>query len=178
MSSADAGGSRAPEQLVRSAVERAGREMKRNNERITIEKLVGRAVCDGDAPDCSTYLFTELAREYVDERTEDDPEGLDVDHHAADGREVCLLPHRRRHRHYQQPRWATTHVENIDRMFVSEPYDADDDEVRIDLDGIGGGMASTHDRGENLNISVWFTREQARELGADLIENADAGVGR
>lgn len=178
MSTAETVDGRPPEQLVRSGIERVGRKLKRNGERITTEKLVGRAVCDDDTPDCSTYLFTELAREYVDERTEDDPEGLDIDHRAGEGREVCLTPHRRRHRHYQQPRWATTHVEDIDRMFVSEPYNADDDEVRIDLDGVGGGMASTHDRGENLNISVWFTREQARELGEDLIGNAETGVGR
>jgi len=178
MSTAETVDGRPPEQLVRSAIERVGRELKRNGERITTEKLVGRAICGGDAPDCSNYLFIETAREYVNERTKDDPTGLDIDYRAGEGREVCLAPHRRRHRHYQQPRWATTHVEDIDRMYVSEPYDADDDEVRIDLDGVGDGMASTHDRDVNLNISVGLNREQARELGADLIENADAGVGQ
>lgn len=100
-------------------------------------------------------------------------EGLDVDHLSSQGRDVCRPPKRRRHRHYEQPRWATCHVEDVDRMYVAEPFDEDDDEVRVDLDGVGSGGASTHDTGVNLNLSVWFTREQAKRLGEQLVANAE-----
>jgi hypothetical protein len=149
-----------PEELVRSVIESTGRAMKRNNEQITTEELVGRAICAGKAPHCSKTLFVEIAREYVDKHTEDDPEGLDVDHRADEGREVCLEPHRRRHRHYQQPRWSTAHVRGVDNVFAT----GDKEEIRIDLDGVGSGGASLHDTDENVNLSVWFDHSHASEL--------------
>jgi hypothetical protein len=180
MSTADPAleGDRTPKDVVRSIIEKIGKSMKREGVRITTDRLIGRAICRGKAGNYSESLYLAAAVEYVDERTKDDPEGLDIDHRADEGREACLVPHRRRHRHYQQPRWATAHIEDIDRMYVAEPYDVDDDEVRIDLDGVGSGGASLHDTDENVNISVWFTREQARELGEDLVENAEAGAGQ
>lgn len=177
MSSADPAlvGDRTPRDVVRSIVEKAAQGLKREGKRITTDRLIGRAICLGKEGNYSESLYRDAATTYVDDRVRDEPTGLDVDYRASRGREACRDPSRRRHKHYQQPRWATCHAENVDKMFVCPPYDADDDEVRIDLDAVGGGMASTHDRDDNLNLSVWFTRDQARELGEQLIENASRG---
>lgn len=176
MSTATTAGDRSAKEIVRSDIETVAREMKNNGERITVEKLVGAAICHGEGYKLPGSVYYTAAAEYVEDRVRDDPDGLDVDHRAGLGREVCREPSRRRHKHYQRPRWATCHAENVDHMFVCPPCDGDDDEVRIDLDAVGGGMASTHDRGENLNLAVWLTREQARELGEDLVDNAETGA--
>ena len=60
-------------------------------------------------------------------------------------------------------------------MYAAKPYDADD-EVRIDFDAVGGSIANAHDRGENLNLSMWLTWEQARELDEDLVAKSQEGV--
>jgi hypothetical protein len=120
-------------------------------------------VCGGDE-----LVFSPLA--------DPEKEGLDVDFLSGRGREACRRPNSRRHSDYEQPHWATCHVKKVDKTHVAEPVDEDDNEVRVDLDGLGSGGASTHDDGENLNLSVWLTREQARELGEDLVENADGGA--
>lgn len=149
-----------PEQLVSSVVRRAARSMEREGERITVEKLVGRAIAGGDAPSCSAYLFHAVAEEYVDEHADRDRIGLDVDHRAGEGRSVCRPPQLRQHEDYEQPHWATAHLEDVDNVFAT----GDREEVRIDLDGVGSGGASLHDIDDNVNLSVWFDHDRAREL--------------
>lgn len=159
---------RTPKEAVRRIVESVGRDMKNNDERITADRLVGRAICRAKAGNYSEKLYLDAAVEYVEHRVRKDTKGLDVDRDADKGREVCKPPEARRHGDYQQPHWATAHIDDVDRFGA---VGLDDSDVRIDLDGVGSGMASTHDRGENLNLSIWITPNQADEL-IDELEGA------
>ena len=96
-------------------------------------------------------------------RDESSRPGLDTDHAADAGREACKPPAHRSHGDYERPRWATCHINDVDNLFVAEGTD-NAPKARIDLDGVGAGMASLHDRGENVNLSVWLTDEQLDEL--------------
>jgi hypothetical protein len=105
-------------------------------------------------------------------RTADhEPTGLDVDHRADEGREVCLRPERRKHDDYEQPRWASANVEDVDRVFATATRsgsavdtEADDPQIRIDLDAVGSGGASLHDEGANVTVSVWLSPTRIEEL--------------
>lgn len=95
--------------------------------------------------------------------------GLDTDYSADAGREACKPPRRRKHRDYQRPRWATCHMDDVDKLFVAPGIDGAP-KTRIDLDGVGAGMASLHDRDVNVNLSVWLDTEQVDELIQMLLE--------
>lgn len=99
--------------------------------------------------------------------------GLDVDHRADRGRDVCDPPAAREHDSYRAPRWATAHVEEIDRLFACGLDGGC--EVRIDLDGVGSGGASLHDYGENVNLSVWLDAEAVDRLIRELAEARRGG---
>jgi hypothetical protein len=157
---------RTPKEAVRRIVEKVGRDMKNNDERITADRLVGRAICRAKAGNYSESLYLDAATEYVEHRVRTDTKGLDVDRDADKGRDVCKPPEARRHGDYQKPHWATAHIEDVDRFGAIA--DDIDDRVRIDLDGVGSGGASTHDTGENLNLSIWITPNQAEDLIGDL----------
>lgn len=104
-----------------------------------------------------------------------DSRGLDVDHRADAGREACEPPGLRRHDDYRAPRWATAHVDGVDKLFAAASdtgtLSRGDPRVRIDVDGVGSESASLHDTGENVNLSVWITPEQAHEL-IELLQDA------
>ena len=167
-------GDRTPD-IIRSIVEKSPLSLKREDKRITTDRLIGCAIClrkEGSYLNC---LYRDAAITYIEGSVQDESTSLDIVYHASRGREVCRELSRWRHRHYQQPCWATCHVEDIDRMYAAKPYDADD-EVRIDFDAVGGSIANAHDRGENLNLSMWLTWEQARELDEDLVAKSQEGV--
>jgi hypothetical protein len=120
------------------------------------------------------------------------PTGLDVDHRADEGRDVCLPPERREHTDYEQPRWASAHLADVDRVFATASRsgsnaitDGDDPQIRIDLDAVGSGGASLHENGENVTVSVWLspTRiedlltqiRRAKELGRNEVWRDDWG---
>jgi hypothetical protein len=166
-------GDRTPKDVVRSIVEKVGKSMKNNDERITADRLVGRAICRGKVGNYSESLYLDAALEYVEHRVRTDTKGLDVDHDADKGREVCKPPEVRRHGDYQQPHWATAHIDDVDRLgAIADDIDGG---IRIDLDGVGSGGASTHDTGENLNLSIWITLNQAEDL-IDELEGASREV--
>jgi hypothetical protein len=121
-----------------------------------------------------------------------EPTGLDVDHRADEGREVCLRPERRKHDDYEQPRWASANLKGVDRVFATATRtgigaitDGDDPQIRIDFDAVGSGGASLHETGENVTVSVWIspTRiedlltqiRRAKELGRNEVWRDDWG---
>jgi len=104
------------------------------------------------------------------------PPGLDVDHRAGEGRAACKPPYRRSHDDYRHPRWATAHIERVDKLYAAASDTGDacergDPRVRIDFDGVGGPKASLHDAAANVNLSVWISPEQIDEL-IDALESA------
>jgi len=92
------------------------------------------------------------------------PPRLEIDYESDAGRGACKDPSLRRHEDYQQPRWATCHIRGVDNLFAAAATDDETPQVRIDIDGVGAGMASLHDRDENINLSVWISRDQVDEL--------------
>lgn len=79
--------------------------------------------------------------------------------------------HLRSHETYQQDHWQTAHLEAVDCLGVFES--ASEDDLRIDVDGEGAGLASLHDAGDNLQVSIWFDVADALDLRDDLNDGLD-----
>jgi len=96
--------------------------------------------------------------------------GLKIDTSSDVGRDECRSPANRIHRDYKQPRWATVHIQNIDKVFATAVPDDGSPKIRVDCDGVGEGGASLTDQGENVNASLWLSLEKITELHRQLIE--------
>jgi len=84
-------------------------------------------------------------------------------------------PVSRRHETYEQGHWRTAHVQDVDNLYVADTVsDGYEEGVRLDFDGVGHGGADMHEEGENIQISVWYTEEQAREIQEKLAEKFDS----
>jgi len=112
--------------------------------------------------------------------TEHSRTGMKIDSRSGVGRSECRPPAFRTHRDYQQPRWATAHIECVDNVFATvSPGDVlggdGSPKVRVDLDGLGEGGASLTEQNENVNASIWLTPAKATELIEQLREARKKG---
>jgi hypothetical protein len=80
-------------------------------------------------------------------------------------------PADRDHETYEAGHWRTAHIEDIDRVFVTDSApQADEAELRVDFDGIGHPGADMHRKGENVQVSAWLNETTARVLYEGLKE--------
>ena len=99
----------------------------------------------------------------------------DLDHGDADTPEREPVSERD-HDTYEQDNWETVHAEGVDQVFAAAMFPHDDEAVRVDFDAFGGGGASTHDYGDNVQVSAHIPRDTAEELVQhlqDAIEEYD-----
>lgn len=98
-------------------------------------------------------------------------------------------PEQRVHETYEAAHWETVHIDGVDNLFVDDHGEDTDSvsparigkpsRIRIDLDGFGSGGASTHDRGDNVQASIWLSDEFADQLYTQLkaiLEPQDHGA--
>jgi len=116
-----------------------------------------------------------------DTEVESSRTGLEIDTRSTVGRSGCRHPDARRHSDYEKPRWATCHIECVDKVFATPTGTHTDasrnpPKVRLDLDGLGEGSGSLTDRNENVNLSVWFTPEMLDDLIQQLVQARKKGI--
>lgn len=69
--------------------------------------------------------------------------------------------HRTHELYFDSPLWRVVDVDGVDKVFATR---AGPGEVRLDLDGEAEPSSEVGDPGDRVQVSVWLSDEQLREL--------------
>jgi hypothetical protein len=83
----------------------------------------------------------------------------------------------RDHETYKEDHWTVVDVGGVDNVFATPTVDRVDEQVRVDIDGVGAasGMNDFDIEDENINSSIWLPLPEAAQLLdqlGDAIEEA------
>ncbi len=86
-------------------------------------------------------------------------------------------PNRRSHSTYNEDHWEVLDIDSVDRVYAveSKRNDSNPPRVRLDIDGFAASssMRTIATEGDNVNISIWLTVPDGREL----LEQLEDAVG-